>query len=245
MDWSEEFDSLMSETNVHTLANFENALRDMRNEVLRMSSIAEQNLKNAVNGLLTRNGELCNEAIADDDDVNTLERSIDALCFEILVRYNPVATDLREVLAGMKVANNLERISDEAESIARRSRKILKHPEILETRMIEPLYRQALGLYHDATRTYTDGNTELGLTLYEKDKALDKAHNQVIKELTKCIDDDNTNAKPFLHLILIVRSLERVGDHCVNIGEDAIFRESAADVRHLGPERAAEEIEQS
>ncbi|MEM1444118.1 MAG: PhoU domain-containing protein, partial [Verrucomicrobiota bacterium] len=128
---------------LHRLGNFETALREARESVFRMASIAEQNLESAVRGLLSRNAELCNAAIVEDDEVNTLEKKIDADSFEILMRYNPVASDLREVIAGMRVANNLERVSDEAQSIARRARKILKHPEIKEVALIEPLYDRA------------------------------------------------------------------------------------------------------
>ena len=88
-----------------------------------------------------------------------------------------------------------------------------------------------------------EGDNELGLSLYERDRELDKAHNDLIKGLTKRMDSDAVKVKPYLHLVFIVRSLERVGDHAVNIAEDGIFLESAADVRHLGPEKAAEEIE--
>lgn len=227
----------------HTLANFENALREARNDVLRMASIAGQNLENAIRGLLTRNSELCNEAIAEDDEVNNLERRIDAESFEILMRYNPVASDLREVIAGMRVANNLERISDEAQNIARRARKILKHPELKEVFLVEPLYDKAFTLLQDSMRSYAEGDTELALSLYDRDKELDSAESGVIRELTKRLDNNSTQAKPYLHLVFIVRSLERIGDHAVNIGEDGIFLESAADVRHMGPRRAAEEIE--
>lgn len=227
----------------HTLANFENALREARNNVLRMASISGQNLENAVRGLLTRNSELCNEAIAEDDEVNNLERRIDADSFEILMRYNPVAGDLREVIAGMRVANNLERISDEAQNIARRARKILKHPELKEVFLVEPLYEKALSLLQDAMRSYAEGDNELALSLYEKDRELDSAESGVLKELTKRLDNNSTEAKPFLHLVFIVRSIERIGDHAVNIAEDGIFMESAADVRHLGPSLAAKEIE--
>lgn len=227
----------------HKLANFENALRDARESVFRMASVAEQNLEYAVRGLLLRNAELCNEAIAEDDEVNSLERKIDADSFEILMRYNPVASDLREVIAGMKVANNLERISDEAQSIARRARKILKHPEIAGVTMIEPLYEMALSLLRDSMKSYAEGDNELALSLYDRDSELDKAHANVIRELTRAIDNEEVHVKSFLHLIFIVRSLERVGDHAVNIAEDGIFLESATDVRHLGPRRAAEEID--
>lgn len=229
---------------LHTLGNFETALRGARESVLRMASIAEQNLEYSVRGLLTRNSELLNEAIAEDDEVNSLERKIDSDSFHILMRYNPVASDLREVIAGMRVANNLERISDEAQNIARRGRKILRKPEIAEVVLIEPLYEKAVSLLRDGMKSYAEGDTDLALTLYDRDRELDRAHNEVIRELTRLIDKDTERLKALLHLIFIVRSLERVGDHAVNIAEDGIFLESATDVRHLGPERAAEKIQE-
>ncbi|MDF1825690.1 MAG: phosphate signaling complex protein PhoU [Verrucomicrobiales bacterium] len=227
----------------HRLGNFDAALREARDSILRMASIAEQNLESAIRGLLTRNAEFCNTAIVEDDEVNFLERKIDADSFEILMRYNPVASDLREVIAGMKVANNLERVSDEAQNIARRARKILKHPEIKAAALIEPLYEKALSILQDGMRSYAEGDNDLAISLYERDRALDMAHNDVIRELTKQMDSDSIRVKSYLHLIFIVRSLERVGDHAVNIAEDGIFLESATDVRHLGPKRAAAEIE--
>ncbi len=227
---------------LHTLGNFETALREARESVFRMASIAEQNLEFSVRGLVIRNTELLNEAIAEDDEVNTLERKIDADSFEILMRYNPVASDLREVIAGMRVANNLERISDEAQNIARRGRKVLRKPEISEVVLIEPLYEKAISLLRDGMKSYAEGDTDLALTLYDRDRELDRAHNDVIRELTRLIDKDTERIKVFLHLIFVVRSLERVGDHAVNIAEDGIFLESATDIRHLGPKRAAERI---
>ncbi len=226
----------------HTLASFEAALKDARNHVLTMASIAQQNLDNAVRGLLTRNAELCNEAIAEDDEVNTYERVIDREGFEILMRFNPVASDLREVLTGMKVASNLERVSDQAESIARRARKVLKATEIPEIQQIEAIYETASSMLRDAIRVYSEGDVELGLSLVERDRELDKAHRKLIKDLTKAIERDTPNLKVYLHLIFIVRCLERAGDHAVNIAEDSIFAEKAADVRHMDIDEAAEKV---
>ena len=228
--------------NEHTLGNFETALKEARKRVLTMASVAQQNLENAVRGLLTRNVELCNEAIAEDDDVNAYERVVDREGFEILMRFNPVASDLREVLSGMKVANNLERISDQAESIARRSRKVLKAPEIGEVQSIEPLFHQAHSLFTDSIRTYSERDIELGLSLFERDKVLDKDHRKMIKTLTKAIEEDTGNVKTYLHLIFVVRCLERVGDHALNIAEDAIFAEKATDVRHMDSDEAEDAI---
>lgn len=228
----------------HTLGNFENALRDVRSNVLRMASLAEQNIENAVRGLLTRNGELCNEAIVEEEEVNQLERKIDHDSLEILMRYNPVASDLRSVISGMRISSNLERISDEARNIARRSRRVLKHPEIEEVIMIEPVYEMAMSIFRDAMRSFTEGDSDLGLSLYARDEGLDHAHSAVIKDLSKRMDTEPSplKVKPFLHLVFIVRSLERVGDLSVNIAEDGIFLETATDIRHLGHDEAAQRL---
>lgn len=229
-------------THAHTLGSFDAALKECRRNVLTMASVAQQNLANSIEGLLTRNVELCNEAIAEDDDVNTLERTIDREGYEILMRFNPVASDLREVLAGMKVSNNLERVSDQAESIARRARKILKHPDVPEIQQVEALYEMASSLLSDSIKAFSEGNVELGLALMERDRELDKAHRKLIKELTKSIERDTANVKVYLHLVFIVRCLERVGDHAVNIAEDAIFAKMATDVRHLKLGEVAEQV---
>lgn len=226
----------------HTLAAFDVALKDARSHVLTMASITQQNLENAIKGLLTRNAELCNEAIAEDEDVNNLERQIDREGFEILMRFNPVASDLREVLAGMKVANNLERVSDQAESIARRARKVLKFSEIPEIQQIEAIYDLSSGMLRDAIRAYSEGDVALGIALVERDEELDKMHRKMIKEFTKAIERDTTHLKVYFHLIFIVRCLERIGDHAANIAEDTIFAERATDVRHMDPGAAAEEV---
>ncbi len=230
---------LLMTDSVHILGSFEQALRDTRNGLTRMASITGQNLRNAIRGLLARNAEYCNEAIVEEEEVNQLERRIDAECFEILMRYNPVAGDLREIIAGMKVANNLERISDEARNIARRARKLLKHPEIQEVHLIEPVYEKAAGLFTDAMSAYADRNTDLAVSLYARDLELDELHRDVIRELGKRLDQSTGQVKQILHLIFMVRSLERVGDLSVNIAEDAVFLTSAEDIRHLGARRAA------
>jgi len=226
----------------HILGSFEQSLRDARNSVLRMASITEQNLEHAIRGLLTRNADLCNEAIVEEEEVNQLERRIDADSFEILMRYNPVAGDLREIIAGMKVANNLERISDEARSIARRARKLLKHPEIQDVHLIEQVYEKAASILRDGVRAYAEGNTDLAISLYARDLELDEIHRDVIRELSKRMDRESGQVKQILHLIFMVRSLERAGDHAVNIGEDAVFLINAEDIRHLGAKRAAKRL---
>lgn len=225
----------------HILHEFEDSLKEIKSSVLKMAAIAAENLENAVTGLLERNEDLCNDAIAEDEEVNNYERKIDKDSMEILLRFNPLASDLRAVVGSMKISTNLERIADQAENIARRARKNLKKTEVPEVHLIKPVYELAAHLLSDAMRAYSDSNTALALTLFDRDTELDKLHKKAIKTLTKAIEDDQDNLKTYLNLIFIVRCLERVGDHAVNIGEDAVYIEEAANISHVGPAALEEE----
>lgn len=150
----------------------------------------------------------------------------------ILALFNPVATDLRAVVATMKMATNIERVSDEAGNIARRGRLVLKNPELSEVELLGPVYKLASDLLGDSVRAFAEHDLEAARGIDEKDDALDDAHNKLIKHLRKRMEEDSSRLKDYLDLMFMVRSLERVGDHATNIAEDTIYIESAEDVRH-------------
>ena len=216
----------------HILRDFDQAISALRAEVLAMAGKARHNLERAMRSLLERNPELANAVIADDDEVDEHERHIDQLGMDILVRFRPVASDLRMVVSSMKISMNLERISDHATNIAKRARKISASREIADITLLEPLYTLADQLLRDAISAYSDGNAPLGAALHGRDKELDRMHHEATATLGARIEQSAGRSEDFLHLILIVRSLERVGDLASNIGEDAVFLESARDLRH-------------
>ena len=111
----------------HILSTFNNAIQELKETTLTMAAGTQRNLQNAINGLLQRDKQLCNQAIADDEDEDQLEILIDNLGMQLIIRFRPVASDLRMVIGTMKTATNLERISDQAVSIAKRARKKLKN----------------------------------------------------------------------------------------------------------------------
>src|SRR6218665_3170463 len=129
--------------NAHIFRDFDAVIRARRTEVLTMAAQARHNLERAVTALLERNVELANAVIADDDEVDEFERKIDRMGVDTLVRFHPVASDLRLVVSSMKISMNLERISDHATNIAKRAKKIAGGPELPEINMIEPLYQLA------------------------------------------------------------------------------------------------------
>jgi len=229
----------MKSSTGHSLALFDSALRDMRNSVLTMSSIAHRNLESACRGLLERDSMLASMVIGEDDEVDELERTVDREAMEILLRFSPVAQDLRLVLGAMRIASNLERVSDQAVGIARRARKINKHPEVALAKLVEPVGLLALDLLRDSMRSFADGDAALAKDVILRDKELDRRHRALIKEFTRAMETDATNVRSLLHLTFVVRFLERIGDHAVNIAEDVVFISQGDDIRH-GHDPAAE-----
>lgn len=218
--------------NPHIFRDFDKAMESLKGEVLTMASLARQNLEKAMRSLLERDIDLARTVIADDSDVDDLERKIDQAGMDILVRFHPVASDLRLVITSMKMAHNLERISDHAVNIAKRSKKICKALPLEEAALTEPLYSLADKLLRDSLMAYTDANSELGEGLKFRDKELDRLHKQMIASLSSRLEDSNGRAENLLHLIFVARSIERIGDLAVNMGEDAVFLGEARDIRH-------------
>ncbi len=227
---------------VHISRDFDHAISTLRNEVLMMAAKARQNLEGSIRSLLDRDIEQANTAISDVDEIKDYEWKIDQIGMEILLRYHPVASDLRLVISSMKIAMNLERICGHAANIARRAKKMNAANELLDSTLIEPLYTLADHLLRDSISAYSDRNAILGAALHDKDKDLDRMHDSVTATFISRIETRNGRSQDYLHLLLITRSLERVGDLAVNIGEDAVFLETAHDLRHQNNRQIPAEI---
>src|SRR5215468_4959256 len=133
-------------TNRHILGTFDESLSALRNNVLMMAGLTERSMERAMRGLLTRDDDLCANTIADDEEIDQLEKQIDKEGVDILLRFQPVASDLRRVVAAMKLSTNLERIGDQATTIARRARKLNQHPPLAEMELIKAMYEQAMSM---------------------------------------------------------------------------------------------------
>ena len=219
-------------SNDHILQDFDQAISTLRGEVLTMAGQARHNLERSVQALLTRDKDLANSVIGDDNEVDEMERKVDQFGMQILVRFHPMASDLRLVLSSMKISINLERISDHATSIAKRARKLAKNEALPDVNIVEPVYALADKLLSDAITAYSEQDAELALGLHDRDKELNRAYKKVSNTLTQRIEEGDDRTDDYLHLIFVVRSLERVGDLAVNVGEDTVFMEVAKDVRH-------------
>lgn len=222
----------MTEQVKHISSGFDVALYGLRNDVLMMSSLTDRIFQIAFEALLNRNTELCDIVVADDGEIDILEKQVDQDGVSLLLRFQPVASDMREVISAMKVGANLERIADQSVVIARRARHLNDRPALAELALLEPPYRLALTAFRDSIRAFADGDYELARTIKPKDRELDALIDDVSERLVQRGTSDSANVPSYVDFIFVARALERIGDHAANIAEDSFWRDQAADIRH-------------
>ena len=220
------------DTSKHILRTFDEALGDLRTDLLMMAGLTESSLNSAINGLLHRNDNLCAKAIADDEKVDRLEKKIDKAGLEILLRYQPVASDLRQVISVMKLSPNVERVADEATNIAEFAHKLNGHAPLAEVGLIVPIQAHATSMFKDSINAFVREDVELARAVISRDKQLDDLNASANRQLTERMMQDREQLRGYLNLILISRCLERIGDHATNVAEDAVFTAAAEDIRH-------------
>src|SRR5216110_3759884 len=216
----------------HILGTFDEALASLRDNVLMMAGLAERSLDRAIKGLLKRDDNLCANAIADDEEIDQLEKQIDKDGVDILLRFQPVASDLRRVVSAMKLSSNLERMADQATTIARRARKLNQHPPLPEVELIRPMYEQAVSMFKDSVDAFVREDVDLGRAVVPRDEKLDELNRSASRKLIERMAQDPEQLRGYLNLIFVGRCLERVGDHATNIAEDAVYAAAAEDIRH-------------
>lgn len=223
----------------HILGTFDESLAALRNNVLMMAGLAERSLEWAVKGLFDRDDDLCATTIADDEEIDQLEKQMDKDGVDILLRFQPVASDLRRVVSAMKLSTNLERMADQATTIARRARKLNRHPSLPEVELMRPMYEHAMLMFKDSVDAFAREDVKLGCEVVGRDEKLDDLNQAATQKLIERMAQDPDQLRGYLNLIFVSRSLERVGDHATNIAEDAVYAANAEDIRHQSQSLAA------
>jgi phosphate transport system protein len=197
-----------------------------------MGSLTERSLTNAARGLFERDDECCNVAIADDEEIDLLEIQVDRDGVDILLRFQPVASDLRQVVTAMKSSVNIERIADQSVNIARRARKLntVQVPDLISN--LQPMFTIAHKMFADSIRAYSDGDSELARSLKPRDRELDLLNQAFAEACTERMAVEPQCIQQYLNLIFIARFIERIGDHASNFGEDIVFAVNAEEIRH-------------
>ena len=202
--------------------------------LLTMGGLAEERVRAAIRGLVDRLPDAVEDVARGDDPINRLQVEADDRGFHLLALYQPVATDLRAIIAGLKINTDLERVGDLAVNIAEASRRYLTHPPVKPLIDIPRMASIAQAMLRDALDSFVRQDPALAQDVLRRDDTLDDLKTQVFRELLTYMLQDPSTIEPALDLILVSRHLERIGDHATNIAEEVIFMVSARDVRHQG-----------
>jgi phosphate transport system protein len=216
----------------HILGTFETALANQRSNILMMASLTERGIGLARKALFERDTSAALSAIADDEEIDSLEIQVDREGMDIIMKYQPVASDLRSVISGMKIGSNLERVADQSVGIARRARKLNEHPALSELTHLHPMFELAGAMFRDSVRAYAEADLELARSLKARDRELDEMNRDVAKKIVQAMAGHTEAIAGYMNLVFVARFLERVGDHATNIGEDVVFAYAAEDIRH-------------
>jgi phosphate transport system protein len=222
-------------TSQHISHKFDEEMENLRNQVLKMGGLVEQQISGAIEALQTSNAPGAEKIILNDHKVNALEVNIDEACTQILARRQPAASDLRMVVAVIKTITDLERIGDEAEKIAKMALNLAEEDINFHSRYagIRHLADQVKRMVHDVLDAYARLDVDAAIQVVRDDDEADKEYQNLIRLLITYMMEDPRKISEVLDVIWAARALERIGDHAKNIGEYVIYLVKGKDIRHL------------
>ncbi len=204
----------------------------LHSQLLAMSGLVEQNIYRSVASLKDRDAALARQVLEDEALVNAMEIEVDEQATRLLALHQPVACDLRYLTAALKINTDLERMSDLATTIARRSLSLLEAPPVKPLIDIPAMAQLVQAMLAQSLRAFVDRDEELARQVLLADDAVDALRDSVTSELIELMKREPSAVEHGVDLIFIARSLERIADHATNIAEDVLFLVRGVDVRH-------------
>ena len=215
-------------------SRFQQGLDELRDKLLRMGGLAEQAIDRITEAYRTRDAKFCQLVLTGEDDINQSERDIDELALDLLAMQQPMAVDLRFILAVVKINADLERVGDQAVNIAQRILDLISEPEVQLPVDIPRMAASVTTMVQRALESFLDGRAEVAETVLQMDNIVDRMKDEAFVVLVQKMISDPHTTRAALNVLLIARNLERIADHATNIAEDVIFWVRGADVRHGG-----------
>src|SRR5438309_8841501 len=214
---------------------FQQGLDDLRERLLRMGGLAEQAVDRARQAFVERDLTRCQMVLEGESLINAAEREIDEAAFDLLAMQQPMAVDLRFILAVTKINSDLERVGDQAVNIAERVMDMTELPAVDLPIDIARMGAAVSAMVRRALESFIEGKAGLAQAVLEMDNVVDRMKEDAVIQLVKTMNQRPENVRQALDVLVIARNLERVADHATNIAEDVIFWVQGSDVRHNAP----------
>jgi len=224
----------------HTLKAFDEDLDQLRAGIAEMGGLVEAAIARSMQALIQRDGAAARRVIEDDPRIDALEAEVERQAVQIIALRAPMADDLREVVAALKIAGVVERIGDYAKNIAKRVHIIENVPDLEPLSLLPEMARIAAEMVHDVLDAFSARDADKAIAVCERDRAVDDFYNSIFRILLTFMMESPNNITPATHLLFIAKNLERIGDHATNIAEMVYF---AATGRRLAErERGSDSI---
>jgi phosphate transport system protein len=212
--------------------HFQKQLEELKENVLKMATLVEETIDNAVRSLVKRDSGLAQKAFEAEDRINTMDIAINTECLNLLALRQPMAADLRFITSALKIIADLERMGDQAVNIAERAISLNREPQIKLYIDIPRMAEIAQSMVKEVLDAFVNRDSKLARSVCERDDQVDGLNDQVVKELlTHMMSDTNTISRQ-IHLLIVARCLERIADHSTNIAEDVIYMVEGLVIKH-------------
>jgi phosphate transport system protein len=212
--------------------HFQQQLVALKDKLLAMAALSQQALEFSVEAYLNRDLSLSSHVREIEEAINTAERDVDEMAYDLLAKEQPMAIDLRFILSVIKINGDLERIGDQSTNIAGRATKLEAQPAISLPVDIEDMGARVGVMIRTAIQALLEGDTALAESVIAMDDAVDEMNRAIHNELVGVMQQHSETAEQALSAIIVSRNLERAADHATNIAEDVIFWVRGSDVRH-------------
>jgi len=217
--------------------HFEQELQELNERVLWMASLSERAVHDATHSVLDSDENLAHAVLEQENVINDMQIEVDDRIVQLVAQVQPMATDLRVLLALGRINSDLERIGDQAVNIAQSGLRILRHPRVKPYVDLPRMSELAEGMVRDSIRALIDRNIEMAQAVLTRDDQVDALRDQIFREMLTYMMENSAVVFSSFELILMAKNLERIGDHATNIAEDVIYIVQGRDVRHNAMDR--------
>lgn len=207
----------------HIVKSYDNELKRLDGEIQRMGELAISQLDAAIDVLLRRDSAAAMRVVANDDAIDALEHEVSHDVLRLLALRQPMARDLREVYASLRISSDIERIGDYAANVAKRSMVLNQTAPVSAARGLPALAKLANTLVRDALHAYRDRDADRAMAVRSRDAEVDAEYTGLFRELLTYMMEDARAITPCTHLLFMAKNLERIGDHATNIAENVWF----------------------
>ena len=212
--------------------HFDDELQSLKEQILRMGGLAEEQVQGALRALVERDSNLARKIIENDRQVNTLDVAVDEDCLRLLALQQPTARDLRFITTAMKISTELERISDLAENISERAIELNEEPQLKPYIDIPRMANWALKMVKDALDAFVNHDAELARKVCRDDDFVDDLTHQLFRELLSFMLENPQTITRAIRITFIAKYLERIADHATNVAELVVYLVEGKIIRH-------------